>query len=176
MAIITLSIIAGIIRRFYGAEKPWFPSDLNRLFGYAVPLAIVSMFFAPLPGSIGWSAAIFGWLIVAHWGGISLVDYDKYWRVETPQDWRMMAWNGSLLMLPAGVVLLLASFLPGNAPSAWHAILWVFSGILMAPGYWFGWRMPTLNKEYLNRGTEWGEILGHAFIFGFIGVARFLLM
>jgi len=148
----------GFWRRFYGANKPWFPSSENRILGYSVPLAVATCFLFPIHGNLFSHIFYVILSIFAFWIGISLVHYAEYWNVKTKKDWLMMALNGLLLTAPMGIVLGVIQ------SSALAGLICGMSGILIAPGYWLGWKMPTLNKTFLNKGTEWGEVLGHILI------------
>jgi len=149
----------GFWRRFYGANKnPWFPSAENRIAGYSLPLAMATFLMFPLDDYAIYQAAYMAALCMAFWAGISMVKYAKYWEVKTAKDWLMMALNGLLLTAPMGIVLGVIQ------SSALVGLICGMSGILIAPGYWLGWKMPTLNKTFLNKGTEWGEVLGHILI------------
>lgn len=151
---IIISIWFGFFRRFYGAEKPGFPA--NRFLGYALPLAFATYFLYPAQYAIWLNIIYLLALCAAFFIGISLVKYSDYWFVASVKDWYMMAYNGLLITLPVGIIL--------SAYSFKTAIVCSLSGILIAPAYWLGWKLPTLNKNYLNKGTEWGEFLGHALI------------
>lgn len=152
-----LAPIFGIARRFYGAKKPWFPSSLNRLVGYALPVALTA----------GWMIHphhvrfLYDWIyllvsLLAIWGGMGLTDYSSYWKVQSWSDWKGMMIEGIFVTAPVGLLITVVSWK--------SAILCALSGILIAPGYWLGWRMPTINTKFLNKGTEWGELLSWTLI------------
>ena len=151
-------------RRFYGANKPWFPSSLDRVMGYSVPLALGTVFLFPIHTiQFWWTDLYVVVLSAAWWAGISLTNASPYWKMMTAEDWLLMAANGFLVTFPVGAVVALVFFLchPFNQ---WVPALVMLSGILTAPGYWLGWQLPTVSGNWLNRGTDWGELLGWFFI------------
>lgn len=142
-------------RRFYGAAKGDFP--LNRVIGYAVPLALSVAIAFPVSYNPFYQIVYQLALVLAFWLGMSAVSYAEYWNMKTPKDWLMMGWNGFLLMLPVGVLLLFKSITFG-------CVIGLCGAITLPIGYWLGWKMPTVNQKYLNKGTEWGEILSGVII------------
>lgn len=139
-------------RRFYGTDKGDF--KFNRILCWAIPLGASLFFKFPVDNlfyQIGYGLL----LMSAFYAGMSLVHYSPYWNMKTLKDWYMMAWNGLLLTAPVGLILL------WDYPSA--GVFFGLCGAVALPvGYYLGWKLPTLNAKYLNRGTEWGEVLSGA--------------
>lgn len=166
-----LALWFGFWRRFYGANKPWFPAAENSTVGYALPMAAVTFLIFPFYALAHWQAVYFAALALAWWGGIRLTDYSSYWAMMNWTDAKGMMIEGVFITAPVGLVLAILAGITQSWGMAGAALACALSGALIAPGYWIGWRLPTVQNPWLMKGTPWGEfvswaLIGSVFILG----------
>jgi hypothetical protein len=125
---------------------------------YGFPLGTATYFAFPIEYGQWIQAAYFLSLILAWWVAICLMNYADYWHMKTKKDWLYMAFYGSVLALPADIIFLIVK--------GWEMFIVVLLGgaAALPIGYWLGWKTPTVNKQFLNQGTEWGEIYSGALL------------
>lgn len=137
-----------------GKHHDWLGTQGSRILFWAGPFGMLLFSIFPVYYSAPWQLAYLIGLVFSLWLGLVLAKYSKYWFMKSKQDYIMMGLNGIIITLPAGLLL---------AISSWCAVVFVFSGVLMAPAYAIGWKLPAL-ASWLNKGTQWGELLTGLFI------------
>ncbi len=138
-----LAAFAGaFLYRVRGGFLPTGHTQLAR----AIWCAPTALLVALLTGN--WIAGLSAFFMA--WAGV-LLPNEPWQRMETGEHWRNAAGVGFLRVL-----LLLA-------PVAWathapEALYWAAIGILNAPLYWLGWKLPAraLGK-FIDWNTAWGE-------------------
>lgn len=147
-------ILGGVLFRLRGMDLK-LSTTINRLI-WAVPVGVI-LFLRNQPNWEWYYQGLYGLgLILSLWLGLIITGWGKWFDLGTQEgdpmeDFVSLSMRGLLNTLFAGILIIPFSFLSG--------FLFVFSGAFMGVCYWLGYKVPTIDKRFLNQGTEIGEVI-----------------